>query len=112
MDRLGIKKRPKRKKYNNKKGGHYNKDNTDRDKHTTVIHQDSVCGLSHRIKDTDGKIHLSQDHLINIYPTTTQREKNLGSRVALLPRKFFPNWKVFQKVQQNIFAIKKSMRNT
>ena len=40
-----------------------------------------------------------------------QREKNLGSRVALLPGKFFPNRKVYQKnAKKNICHKKKPIR--
>ena len=37
-----------------------------------------------------------------------QREKNFGSRVALLPRKFFPLLESFPKSPQKVLAIKKN----
>ena len=50
--------------------------------------------IGQEIKEEEKKWQLTSDmwHL--------QREKNLGSRVALLPGKFFPVRKVFQKVHK------------
>ena len=51
-------------------------------------------------------VDLAQLHLPALH--CWQREKNLCSRVALLPGKFFPVRKVFQKNAQKIFAFQKT----
>ena len=38
-----------------------------------------------------------------VFATFEQRQKNLGSRVALLPRKFLRVWKVFARINEKTF---------